>query len=67
LENPRTAFHAQNLRSAKRLNISRLTVYRMIEDGRLPKPIKLTAAKGGALRFDPIAVEVAIARMVQQP
>jgi predicted DNA-binding transcriptional regulator AlpA len=50
---------------AKRLNVSHPTVYRLIRAGRLPKPIKLTPTRSGAARFDPIAVEAAIRRMVQ--
>jgi excisionase family DNA binding protein len=45
------------------LAISRTTVDRMVQDGRLPKPLKLATGRTGALRFPKAELEAAIAAL----
>jgi excisionase family DNA binding protein len=45
------------------LQVSRISVYRMIADGRLPAGVKLSAGRSGRVRFSKAAVDVAIARL----
>jgi excisionase family DNA binding protein len=45
------------------LQVSRISVYRMIADGRLPAGVKLSAGRSGRVRFPKAAVDVAIARL----
>jgi len=51
---------------ALKLNVSRLTIVRMIADGRLPKPIKLVPAKTSPVRLPPEATDAALAKMGHQ-
>lgn len=46
-----------------RLSVHRSTVIRLIERGALPRPIKLSPARSGKLRWDVAAVEAAIAEL----
>jgi excisionase family DNA binding protein len=48
---------------AKMLSVSRQTIYRMIEDGRLPAPIKLGNAQRSSVRFEKTKVDAALAAM----
>jgi excisionase family DNA binding protein len=48
---------------AKMLRVSRQTIYRMIEDGRLPAPIKLGNAQRSSVRFEKAKVDAALAAL----
>jgi excisionase family DNA binding protein len=50
---------------AERLGVHAATVDRMAADGRLPCPIKLSAAVNGRIRFPAAAVEAAIAALTR--
>jgi excisionase family DNA binding protein len=50
---------------AKRLGVHAATVDRMAADGRLPCPIKLSAAVNGRIRFPAAAVEAAIEALIR--
>ena len=48
---------------AEMLRVSRPTIYRLIERGQLPAPIKLGDAKGSSVRFEKTKVDAALAKL----
>jgi excisionase family DNA binding protein len=48
---------------SKLLNVSRMTVTRMVRDRRLTPPIKLGKSRASAVRFDPDVLKADLARL----
>ena len=57
-----TVYYSMN-ELAEMLRVSRQTIYRMIEDGRLPSPIKLGKGQGSSIRFEKAKVDAALAAL----